>query len=275
MKEIAFPSALSPDERHRQTTRRHRNALLRKNIQHLLSHIIILAVGLFFFIPFFWMVITSFKSDKDVFRTPPTWVPHDSVSVTINGQEYPLYNVELDGQMVELALLNVAEGRGDFVDPQDPANIYPQVRMKFAEPILRIGLRWSNYIDAMSRATRPGLGVNFWTYFRNSLLIAFFTILGTLLSNSPVAYAFARIRFPGREALFIFVLATMMLPYQVTMIPLYLFFNESLGWGDSVPAVDRSSLLCQRLRRLLASPILPHHPRRDGRCRQGGWGIRV
>ena len=233
MKEIAFPSSLSADDLNRQSTRRHRNALIRRNIQHLFSHLLILAMGLFFIIPFFWMVVTSLKSDRDVFRTPPTWVPHDSVSAVIDGQEYPLYHVELDGQTLELALLNVADGMGDFIDPQNPSTVYPQVRMKFAEPILRVGLRWRNYIDAMSRATRPGLGVNFWTYFRNSLVIAFFTIMGTLLSNSPVAYAFARIRFPGREALFIFVLATMMLPYQVTMIPLYLFFNETLSWGDS------------------------------------------
>ena len=58
-------------------------------------------------------------------------------------------------------------------------------------------------------------------------------IIGTLVSNTPVAYAFARIDFPGRDALFVFVLATMMLPYQVTMIPIYLFFNDTLGWGDT------------------------------------------
>ncbi len=233
MEEIAISTPLSAEEIQRQHIRRRRLAAIRRGIGQLFSHLLILAMGMFFLIPFFWMVITSLKSDQDVFRTPPTWVPHDSVSVVIDGKEYPLYHVQIDGQTMELALVSVAEGRGDFIDPADPSKTYPQVRMKFATQILRVGLRWRNYIDAMSRATRPGLGVNFWTYFRNSLVIAFFTIAGTLLSNSPVAYAFARIRFPGREALFIFVLATMMLPYQVTMIPLYLFFNESLHWGDS------------------------------------------
>jgi multiple sugar transport system permease protein len=70
-------------------------------------------------------------------------------------------------------------------------------------------------------------------YFRNSLIIAFFVIIGTLLSNAPVAYAFARIKFPGRDLVFILVLATMMLPFQVTMIPIYLFFNNVLGWGET------------------------------------------
>jgi multiple sugar transport system permease protein len=233
MKEISINTPLSGDAINAQEKSLRRWHQLRRLLSQFLGHVVILAMGMFFIIPFFWMLVTSLKDDKDVFRTPPTWLPHNSVTATVNGQELPLYDVELDGKIQQLALVNVAEGLGDFVDPQDPSLVYNQVRMKFADPILRVGMRWRNYIDAMSRATRPGLGVNFLTYFRNSLIIAFFTILGTLLSNSPVAYAFARIKFPGREALFIFVLATMMLPYQVTMIPLYLFFNESLHWGDS------------------------------------------
>jgi len=76
-----------------------------------------------------------------------------------------------------------------------------------------------------------GKGVG--TMFKNSLIIAFFSIVGTLISNTPVAYAFARIKFPGRDLIFILVLATIMLPFQVTMIPLYLMFNDFLHWGDS------------------------------------------
>ena len=78
-----------------------------------------------------------------------------------------------------------------------------------------------------------------------------------------MAYAFARIRFPGRDCLFIFVLATMMLPFQVTMIPLYLFFNEFLHWGDTFLPLIVPDLLCQRLGCLPAAPVLPYHSRRD------------
>lgn len=225
-----LPVSLSLEQENRQRQhRRTRRTMLRIT----LSYLLLLLIGSFYIIPFYWMVITSFKSDKDVFRTPPTWLPHDYSYTLVNGQKLPLYRVKIDNQTLELANLSIAEGKGSFVDPQNPSRTYLAVRMKFAEPILVVGFRWQNYYDAMMRATRPGLGVTFWTYFRNSLVIAFFTILGTLLSNAPVAYAFARIRFPGREGLFIFVLATMMLPFQVTMIPLYLFFNETLHWGDS------------------------------------------
>jgi multiple sugar transport system permease protein len=102
-----------------------------------------------------------------------------------------------------------------------------------AEAIMHVSFRWQNFSEAMTRGSRPGVGASFWVYFKNSLTVAFFTIIGTLFANTPVAYAFARIKFPGRDVLFIFVLATMMLPYQVTMIPLYKLFNEILGWGNT------------------------------------------
>ena len=68
---------------------------------------------------------------------------------------------------------------------------------------MHVSFRWQNFPDAMKRGSRPGIGASFWVYFKNSLIIAFFPIVGTLVSNTPVAYAFARIKFPGRDLLFI------------------------------------------------------------------------
>jgi multiple sugar transport system permease protein len=214
-------------------TQAHRRKLTLDFLHTLLKHLGIFTVSLFFLVPFFWMVITSFKSDQDVFRYPPTWLPHDNVRVEVDGKMLPLYDVQLQSGTVPLALVSIAEGKGLFVDPSNPSVVYKDVRMKNATPRMQISFLWQNYPAAMNRSTRVGMGVTFWTYFRNSLVIALFSILGTLLSNTPVAYAFARIRFPGRDWLFIVVLATMMLPFQVTMIPLYLFFNDFLKWGDT------------------------------------------
>lgn len=178
------------------------------------------------------MLSTAFKADQDVFRNPPTWLPHDNVRVTIDGKDLPLYEVTLDSSAQQLALVSIAEGKGTFVDPADPSQTI-EVRMKFAQPILAPALRWQNFPDALNRASRPGVAVTFWTYFRNSLVIALFSIIGTLLSCAPVAYGFARIRWPGRDLVFLLVLATMMLPFQVTMIPLYIFFTSFLHWGNT------------------------------------------
>lgn len=193
---------------------------------------LILLVGLFFFVPFLWMLSTALKSDQDVFRTPPTLLPHDLRRVVLAGAEYPVYRVDLDGAVRELALLKIVEGFGDFVDPAQPADVL-HVRMKFAEPILDVGPRWRNFPDALNRATRPSMNVNFWTYIQNSLIIAFFSIIGTLLSCAPAAYGFARVKWWGRDVLFFLVLATMMLPFQVTMIPLYILFTSKLAWGNT------------------------------------------
>jgi ABC-type glycerol-3-phosphate transport system permease component len=69
-------------------------------------------------------------------------------------------------------------------------------------------------------------------YIFNTLIIELWTVPTTLLSASLVAYAFARLRWPGRDVCFLILLATLMLPPQVTLIPLYVIFRN-LGWIDT------------------------------------------
>src|SRR5690606_19363484 len=73
----------------------------------------------------------------------------------------------------------------------------------------------------------------FWTYVQNSVIIAIFSIIGTLISCAPAAYGFGRLKWPGRDLIFYIVLATLCLPFQVTMIPLYIVFTTWLGWGNT------------------------------------------
>jgi len=82
--------------------------------------------------------------------------------------------------------------------------------------------QWGNYPAAFSY-------IPYFHYMGNTLFIAALVLVGTLFSCAFVAYGFARLSWPGRNALFIVVLATMMLPYQVTMIPLFVVFRQ-LGW---------------------------------------------
>jgi multiple sugar transport system permease protein len=222
------------EEQHRRSTQRKKVRLL---FQDFFGHAAILFVGMFFIVPFLWMLLTAFKSDQDVFHTPPRWLPYDNVRREVNGELLPIYTVITANGEKELAAEKIAEGVGYFVDPDNPAQKYEiklqQGTQRMAEPQMEISFRWQNFPDAMNRGSRPSVGASFWVYLRNSLIIAAFAIVGTLLSNTPVAYAFARMNFPGRDALFVLVLATMMLPFQVTMIPMYLLFNDYLGWGDS------------------------------------------
>lgn len=77
-----------------------------------------------------------------------------------------------------------------------------------------------------------GTAVPFNLFIRNTFVIVFFSLIGTLLSSTLVAFAFARLKWWGRDFWFIVLLATLMLPYQVIMIPVYVIFRK-LGWLDT------------------------------------------
>lgn len=197
------------------------------------GHLAIWLIGAFFFVPILWMVFTAFKSPDDVFRTPPSLLPHSVKMVVIDGQSYPLYEVTLpDGRTLRWARVHVHAGMATFVDPQHPENVI-KTKARYGRPVLEVHFHWENFVDAMYRSVRPGLHVNFWVYLKNSLIIAILSIIGTLVSSTPAAYGFAKVQWPGRDFVFIIVLSTMMLPFQVTMIPLFLIFTEVLHWGDT------------------------------------------
>lgn len=84
---------------------------------------------------------------------------------------------------------------------------------------------WSNYVEAL--VYKP-----FGTYIRNTLFLVSVNMLAVLVVSSFVAYGFARLRFPGRDAWFVVVLATMMMPYYVLMVPIFIMFTR-LGWIDT------------------------------------------
>ncbi|NPV08554.1 MAG: carbohydrate ABC transporter permease [Anaerolineae bacterium] len=83
---------------------------------------------------------------------------------------------------------------------------------------------WRNYVEFMEV-----LAVPFYRYVINTLTITVFATLGTLLTSSLAAFAFARLRFWGRERVFFLVISTMMLPGVVTLVPTFLIFRY-LGW---------------------------------------------
>lgn len=86
-------------------------------------------------------------------------------------------------------------------------------------------VRWENYQLVFDR-------VPFGRFYWNSIVVTFFTTLGSVVSASLVAFGFARLQFPGRSVLFIVLLATVMIPYHVTLIPTYILFRE-LHWLDT------------------------------------------
>ncbi|WP_165005508.1 carbohydrate ABC transporter permease [Enterococcus sp. ZJ1668] len=89
---------------------------------------------------------------------------------------------------------------------------------------------WQNYFDTI--AAFP-----FWRYARNTLFITVLVVIGNVLSNSFIAYGFAKLDFPGKKIMFALVLSTMMIPGFVTMIPQYVLFSK-IGWvGTYLPLI--------------------------------------
>ncbi len=83
-------------------------------------------------------------------------------------------------------------------------------------------IRWDNYPRALTF-------IDYGHYLNNTLIITISAMIGQILSASLVAFGFARLRAPGRDFLFVVLLATLMLPYHVTLVPTYLLFR-ALGW---------------------------------------------
>jgi multiple sugar transport system permease protein len=125
------------------------------------------------FLPFLWMVSSSFKPENSVFQYPPDLIPH---------------------------------------------------------PFM-----WSNYVEAL--VYKP-----FGLYVHNTMFIVCVNILAAIFVSSFCAYGFARIRFPGRDVWFIMVLATMMMPFYVLMIPTFILFSK-LHWIDTYLPLTVPTLL--------------------------------
>ncbi|MBN1904935.1 MAG: carbohydrate ABC transporter permease [Deltaproteobacteria bacterium] len=86
---------------------------------------------------------------------------------------------------------------------------------------------WENYPEGWN-----GLVTSFSTFFKNSLFITVMAVIGNVISASFAAYAFARLRFFGRNILFAFMMMTLMIPYHVVLIPQYILFLKA-GWVNS------------------------------------------
>ena len=86
-------------------------------------------------------------------------------------------------------------------------------------------VRWDNYADATRRAP-------LWTWLFNTATITVLATVGNVLTASMVGFGFARLRFPGRDGLFLLMLSTMMLPPIVTIVPRFILFR-TFGWNDT------------------------------------------
>jgi len=180
-----------------------------------------------FLSPLLYMVTTSFQQPSQI-ATPgaPLWPAKPRVG-TFEGQEYPIYAVTIDGAERQLMLVEPSRESSVFVDPSDPSGtkIEWQGRWRTLKQSWEFSPLFENYTTVWNQLNFPRL-------LTNTFLISLFSTIGAVLSSILVAYGFARFRFPGRNVFFFILLATIILPTQVTLLPTYVIFSW-LGWNGT------------------------------------------
>lgn len=180
-----------------------------------------------FLLPLVYMVTTALQtgSQRSVAGSP--WYPASPATGAYQGETYDIYIVPIDG--VDRNLLLVRKGRTEstFIDPTDATQtpIVWQGAWRTLTQSWSFDPQWSNVETVWSQLNFPKL-------LFNTATIALLSTLGAVLSSALVAYGFARFRFPGRNILFVILIATIILPFQVTLIPTYAVFTK-LGWNGT------------------------------------------
>lgn len=187
-----------------------------------------------FLTPFAYMLLTSFKTkDQIIDSATGSILPVTNATIDYEGEELPILLVpQEDGSLRELALLNGTRRSSTFVDPNnlDAEPIEWEGRWRQLAPVTMSEWHPENYAEAWEIADFPRL-------LFNTVVIALTGLIGTVISGVCVAYAFARFPIPGKTFLFLLLIATIILPRQVMLVPLFAFFNF-IGWtGTWLPLI--------------------------------------
>lgn len=188
--------------------------------------------------PALWLVLSSFKSPAQLAEFPPTILPYQQQTVMVERdgktKELPLFEAVLDtGELRQLAEVRRVGTTSNLIDPADPETVY-KVNVKDRRPVRSVGFAWENYAEPLSKS-------NFGRYLWNSVFVTTMATLITLITNSMAAFALSKYEFRGRNAVLLLIVATLMIPLSVNLVPLYSVIS-SLGllntlWGVILPTV--------------------------------------
>lgn len=199
------------------------------------AHLYLVLGTVLMFGPVLWLGASSLKSESGLLAFPPTLLPYEQASVDVPERgSLKLFRVtagEHQGQ--QLAELRRIGLQAQMIDPAAPGAI---IRVPAADraPVMRLRAAWENYAALFER-------FSFLRYLWNSVFITAVATVLTLLVNSMAAFALSRYRFKGRDSVFVVMLATLMIPPTIVLVPNYLI-AATLGitnspWGVIWPAV--------------------------------------
>lgn len=157
----------------------------------------------------------------------PTGGATNQQTVNIDGKDQKLFDVEVNGQAIPMIQISQTTV-GEFIDPQNPeSKVYQNVRL--SEPVESIGWHPENYTQVIELN-------NLGRALTNTALVTILVVLGQLVTSILGGYAFARLKFPGRDTVFVFYLGTIMIPFVMLIVPLYQLM-VLIGWTDRLAAL--------------------------------------
>ncbi|MCL4868221.1 MAG: carbohydrate ABC transporter permease [Anaerolineae bacterium] len=221
---------------------------VREGINSVLLTGLTLLVLAVFLMPLLYGVVTALKTDNQITTLGAPWWPATARTFTYEGQTYDIFRVvECDaddnpipwgrdaenltvpdcfwgGHTYDWALVVRQREHAEFLDPEEPEAglIRWEGRWRTLERDWMFDAQWGNFLKAWNTIKFPRL-------LTNTLIYALVTTVGVVGSSSLVAYGFARFPIPRKNLLFMIVMATIILPGAVTLIPTYAVFNR-IGW---------------------------------------------
>jgi multiple sugar transport system permease protein len=185
-----------------------------------------------FLLPLMSMVTASLENASQ--RTTPgaPIYPATPATGTYQGETYDIYVVTIDGTERNLMLVKKGRTESTFIDPGDAS----QTPIVWQGAWRTLSQSWS-FDPQLTNFNTVWSQLNFPRLLFNTAAVAVLSTIGAVLSSALVAYGFARFRFPGKNILFVILIATIILPFQVTLIPTYAVFTK-LGWtGTWLPLI--------------------------------------
>jgi len=190
-----------------------------------LFNLFIVGVLFVYLFPMLYMVATSVMEGPQLRdRNAPAY-PSQQMRIEYEGRDYLIYNVPMNGEIRQLALVEPGRTSSQFVDPGNVEGglISWEGNWRQLKGVYRFYMTWGNFSMLFQALPLSRM-------LQNTLTMTIISEIGVLLSSIVVAYGFSRFPLPGGNLLFYVLIGTILIPEKVTLIPTYFFYARVLDW---------------------------------------------
>ena len=190
--------------------------------------------------PVLWLFVSSFKTQRALIESDPRFLPYEQVVVTLPGSARPVGLLEWtkpDGTKRIVAQIRPSGTDLLVVDPEKPDDMFAVPRRE-TKAYERVRPRVENYTEPTIQGGATGT-FQFSRYFANSAFVTIIATLITLAISSMAAFALSKYRFRGRDAFMFLIVATLLMPATVILVPLFVVVKNfgmlDTLWGVIIP----------------------------------------